>query len=221
MVAVVLMSGRSGEPTDVFVRDVTVAAGVPWYFGVMSTFGVVVWGATAAWACSRALTGGRSARPMAVLALLAALLCADDALLIHERGRFPVPGTDQLVYFSVYAALGLVLLVLLVRARFLGAVALLSGAGLALAASVALDLFQPDEFLVEDTMKLVGALLLLCIPVQDQLRAQAHDRAGTATDGPEPHVVDLREPVGRADAGAAGDPPERERTRAAASTVDG
>lgn len=126
----------------------------PWYFGTGSMLTVVLWAVAAALSGFVALTGPRVRRPLLWVAALAALLCLDDTLMIHE-GSGPVPGVHELVFFAVYGPLGLVTLVVVWRAGVPGALPVLVATGGILALSLVADLVLVD---LRDPVQQPGAV---------------------------------------------------------------
>jgi hypothetical protein len=91
-------------PLEDVVADPTTVAGTDLAVGVLARVGVLVWTAAAAIAVAAGLLGRRWSAPEAPVLLAfggaAAILAADDALLIHEAaGKAGVPrGSVQAVY---------------------------------------------------------------------------------------------------------------------------
>lgn len=162
----------TGQAPGFFTRDLKVLAAeagarLPFYAGALSTLTCLVWAAGGA----LSLLAGALSRHRRWWSALGALLLAlalDDAYLLHETVG-PSKGVDEVWFYAVYAAVGASLLVPVVRGRRDAAVvAVLVGFGL-LGLSIGADLVLDDQFLIEDGLKLVGALALLSAPVTEVL----------------------------------------------------
>jgi hypothetical protein len=215
VVAVVLVASEVLDvPADTFTRDPAALAPVlPFYGGSVSLLNSVVWGSTATAAFLAAWVGpARYRLGMGVLGVLALLLLADDALMVHELLAPRVGIPEELVY-GVHAALAAAVVWLLRRDLRSPVVAALVVAGVWLAVSVGIDKLvdeAPLVLLAEDGTKLVGTLVLLTVPVlalAGLRRAAPTDpgaRAGaTPVGGTAPDVVG---PAAPADPPAPADP---------------
>jgi len=156
-------------PPQTFTRDpAALAPGLPFYGGSVSLLSAVVWGAVASLAAFVAWAGGaRLRRPLLLLAALAALLLADDALMLHET-LGPRVGIPDEAWYLLYATVAAVL-AWSVRGDLRtghGAAFVLGGAFLAVSVGVdALNTETAVAFLVEDGTKLLGALVWATVPV--------------------------------------------------------
>ncbi len=163
----------SDVPLRSFFIDPVSEFSAPMYIGLVSNFGVVLWGSAA----SVCLFGGwllrenSNSRPQAVFlvasGLISALLMFDDLYLLHEEilpERLHIP---QPLVFAAYGALIVAYLVRFRRLILESDFALLVLACGFFAASVAVDVFvKPEEFLlfgdflgrhlIEDGLKLLG-----------------------------------------------------------------
>ncbi len=160
-------------PLRLFFIDPVSEFSAPMYVGLVSNFGVVLWGSAAsvclfgAWLLRQKPDARPQAMFLAASGLISALLMFDDLYLLHEevfpeRLHIPQP--------LVLTAYGVLLVVNFVRFRRMvleSDFALLLLASGFFAASVAVDLFvTPEEFflfddfsgrhLVEDGLKLLG-----------------------------------------------------------------
>lgn len=184
-------------PPETFTRDpAALAPGLPFYGGSVSLLSAVVWGAVAALSGFVAWAGShRLRRPLALLGALAALLLADDALMLHESvgPRLGIP--DELWYLLYAAVAGLLAWHLRRDGRTGHGVAFLAGGAL-LAFSVGVDSLNVETsvaFLVEDGAKLLGALLWATVPILAWTSSHGLIEAVEAMlDEPEP----VPEPVG-------------------------
>lgn len=197
------VSAVAAVPLTVLFRDAA-ASGTDalhageFYVGAGSTLTIVVWGATAV-LCAFVAWLWRD-RQLAALGALTAVMCADDALQLHETVG-PAVGVPEL---ALPAAYGLGVLVVLGRYLRAGAlapgVAVLVGVVL-LGASVGLDLV--DQLLlhssggwvivVEDGAKLLGALALTAVPVLGHAQHAVDARPGPVVeDSPAPVLAASR-----------------------------
>lgn len=175
-VSLLVLAGEAGDiPLGVLFRDAAVSgtdvdhAGKP-YVGAGSMLAIVVWAVVAALSGFTAWMW-RDGR-LLVLAALTAVMCADDALQIHETVG-PPRGVPEVVLPAAYAVTALVLLAWCRRRRSPGpGWALLTGTGL-LGASLAVDLLDQAVlpvaggwvFALEDGIKLLGAVAWAAVPV--------------------------------------------------------
>lgn len=194
------------EPEALF-RDVATVAEVPWYFGLVSQAGAVVWSACAT-ACFLAyvvlrMTGG--ARPRAQRYLLHAgivtsFLLVDDLLLLHEEVVEIHLGLEQR---TVYVAYVLVLLAFFLanRRELLAGrwVVMLAAVGF-LGASMGMDLvtdtfydtlvvdgsfYDRYEVVFEDGLKLLGIVTWFAfhvLYVLDRFATTPRDATATSQD---------------------------------------
>lgn len=99
-----LLAYSQGVPISTLLRDPAAVGDLPWYTGVLSTVGVMLWAAAAAigwfaWWLARP-EGGRL---VWALAVSSTALAADDALLIHE-GTADVLGLSEEVLLGALGA---------------------------------------------------------------------------------------------------------------------
>lgn len=82
-----LLGRRAGVWLATLTRDPTQAAGVPFYYGLLSNLGVVLWAACAAIALFAAtrLPPGRDRSRLGGLGAVTAVLVLDDLLMIHDE----------------------------------------------------------------------------------------------------------------------------------------
>lgn len=169
----------TGQPVGLFTRDVRIlgieaGAEFPAYVGAVSTFNTIVWAMAAALAlCGAALVPARRLWA-AVLGLLLLVFTADDAFMVHESVA-PSFGVPEQAIYVLYAAIGAWLLLHSLRHHRDGSTQAFVVGGGFLALSAAVDLLSHGQYLAEDGAKLVGALVLLTVPVM--ILASSHQRA--------------------------------------------
>jgi len=160
-------------PLRVFFIDPVAEFNAPMYVGLLSNFGVLLWGAAAAvclfagWLMRNASDNRDSALFLTAAGLFSGILMLDDLYLIHEEVIEDHLYIHQKYVFALY---GLLLMGLLVRFRklILNSDYLLLFFGFVfLAISLAIDLWvTPEDFVIfgrlpgrhilEDGMKLLG-----------------------------------------------------------------
>lgn len=168
VLTILLASAVLDVPPDTFTRD---PAGqvpeLPFYAGSVSVLTAVVWGAVATAASIAAWLGPRPLRRgLALLVLLALALLADDALMVHET-LAPRIGVPEEALYLAYTATAVAVAGHLRHGPDRRPLRVLLVAGGLLAVSVALDVAIPESpmgLLVEDGIKLVGALVLATVP---------------------------------------------------------
>lgn len=156
------------RPFALFVRDVTVAADLPYYSGALSGVNVMIWTAGAAIALAAALPRWRRPEPLVrmtlVLGLLGLLLACDDQFQLHEAvaPRFGIP---ENVVLGTYA-LGALVAVVAFRRELVRrpegvvlalAILLLGGSVVVDVLAAYVDLPETPRIALEDGLKLVGA----------------------------------------------------------------
>jgi hypothetical protein len=173
-------------PLEDLTRDIQIIANVPFYAGLLSTIGIMVWSAAAAvWlfvlALLRRVAPRHDLAPLALAAgALTLVLLVDDAFMLHETLLPEVLGVPELLVMGGYVALGLGFVLFAWRrvARTSYLPALL--AGLFLGLSFGIDLVLPSsslETLIEDGLKFAGIVFWLAYAatvagqVVDDLRA--------------------------------------------------
>lgn len=154
-----------GVPTDALLRDTNAVLGAPAYVGAISTLGLLLWAVVAA-VCVFAAMAVPAARAFWLTAAsIAALLLADDWLMLHENAR-ELFGVPEVTILAVHGAVIVVYLVnyagLLLRAERVLLLAALAG----FAGSLAVDLVDAvftfrGIFLAEDGLKLAGIVFWL------------------------------------------------------------
>ncbi len=157
-------------PMEEFLLDPSEIMNAPFYFGVLSNWGVVLWGASAAvclFAYGGLLPGLRSSRAgryLLVLGLFTLLLLLDDQLRIHETVFGHYLNVREYFIFGFYALLLAVIIVIFHR-EILGRELLLFLAAVAIFGfSTVIDQLEihfPGEALVEDGAKFVGIAVWL------------------------------------------------------------
>lgn len=170
----VVVSRATGAPIGVLTRDVSTLSAettepLPPYAGAVGLLTSIVWGSAAVLACFVAWLVLDRRRWLLVFALLLALLTADDALSLHEQVA-PTLGVPEMVVQGGYALLA----VGLAAAGLRNAASLRRPApaflaflvgGALLAASLVVDVVLVRQHLLEDGLKLLGALAWLTVPV--------------------------------------------------------
>lgn len=163
---VLFLQAWKGVPSDHLTRDPNAIFDMPLYIGFLSQVGIFLWSAASA-VClfSGALLASRpgnvvSSRFLYAAGLLSMLLGLDDAFLLHEQ-FFPFIGIPENAVYAIYACLMLSFLYGFREQILITGYPLLAAGLMFFAASVLLDLTQPegiDVFLVEDGAKLVGIM---------------------------------------------------------------
>ena len=153
-----------GEPVAVLTRDPQTSADVAWYTGSVAVFTDMVWAVVAACTLLAAWLVPRERPRLVAFGAFAAVLAADDALLLHDEVG-PINGVPQEVFLAGYALAALLLLVPFLRRPWTASsVAFLLGAAL-LGLSLVADQLFPGLHLLEDGAKLLGVLLWTTVPV--------------------------------------------------------
>jgi hypothetical protein len=180
----------AGFPAELLTPDPNSVAGQPAYVGLLSTLGMMLWGAASA-ACflsaAAVRRAGRRTRVEFLVATGALCLVAgiDDAALFHEIVA-PRLGVPQIAVLALYAAVGTGWLlrfrgVLRASGSVLPAVAIGS-----FAAMVLVDQLELSR-LIEDYFKFVGMAALLAFVATEALRTLgelAGHRAAAARASP-------------------------------------
>ena len=186
------VGAAAGVPLGVLFRDAA-ASGTDalhageFYVGAGSTMTIVVWGASAA-LCAFVAWLWRDGQ-LAALGALTAVMCADDALQLHETVG-PAVGVPELALPAAYGLGVLVVLGRYLRAGAHGPSAAVLVAVVLLGASVGVDLL--DELLLhssggwvivaEDGAKLLGALALTAVPLLGHAQHAAGARPGPVVE---------------------------------------
>ncbi len=190
VVALTLLGGVVADrPAEDFFRDPTATAHLPWYVGSVSRLNGAVWLSAATLALFVGLTRVWLRAEMDLLAGFCPFLGADDMLLLHEEVG-PKLGIPEKAFYVVYAVLAVVLALRLVPWR-VGAVGwtFLVGAAF-LGTSVVADVvmrFSNLDVVVEDSTKMIGALVWVAVPVLVSLRDREPTGSGVAPR-PEAHA---------------------------------
>lgn len=160
--ATLLVTALTDVRTNQLVNDPAALHDFPVYVGVFSHLGVGLWVASAtiglfAWGVLRR-DGRPAARFFRATGLLSAALAIDDLLLLHERVAPSVLGVSEVTVFAVEGAAALAIGVRHAGFMFADGRGLLVLAGVAFAASVGMDLWDPSglDVLVEDALKMLG-----------------------------------------------------------------
>lgn len=172
----------TGHPVKTFTRDPAATGHLPALTGAVSMLNISLWAVIAALCAVAAWLVPTVRTAMVSMALLCAVLMADDALMLHEAvmPRFGLPEKLPMVF---YGAAAVVFLSRLVRRRDLWAAGagFLTG-GVLLAVSVGVDQVVGDTYFLEDGAKLLGACVWLSVPVLT-LAAGAHEARATVDRG--------------------------------------
>lgn len=169
VVAVVVSSSSGIVRLRDLLRDPTAISGNPFYLGLISNLGVLLWAATAA-ICLFSYTVlrryGRNSELAPFLlwtGLGTTLFCLSDFFLLHEEVLPNYFGISEKIVFSVYGLLGILYLIrfttLILKTEYL----ILVIAFIFLWLSVVFDQFPPQlgqstdfSYFLEDAPKLIG-----------------------------------------------------------------
>lgn len=185
-VVAAVASELSGVRMGMFTRDIhslSASSGVelPRYAGVLSVLTIMVWTAGGAVAFAAAALVRERRSWLLVLGSLLLVIAADDGFMLHEGLGLPEIG-----FVVVYGAVaGWLAFRSLVRLRDGSGSAILVG-GAALALSAAFDLWATDPYLIEDHLKLIGALVLATIGPTAIARTLAEHRSCAPVASREP-----------------------------------
>lgn len=160
--ALVLVGAHlAGIPPGELTPDPNSVAEQSAYVGVLSTLGVMLWGAVAAGCLLAGLVlrdaDGRQSRFLLATAALALMLGIDDAALVHENVAPDSIGVPQRAVLALYGAIALAWAVAFRAQLWRSDVVLLGAAGVCFAASIAIDYLERSR-VVEDYFKYVGLL---------------------------------------------------------------
>lgn len=161
-----------GLPVGTLLRDPSAVTNVPWYVGVVSNLGVLLWcaaGAVCAFAAALLLRSGGGARRTAFLGCAASvslLLMFDDLLMLHEAVLPQTFSIGEHVFLGLDAALLALFLAYFVRDILDHDWPILAGALVLFAVSMLLDRLRlqitpAGDELMEDGSKFLGAALWL------------------------------------------------------------
>lgn len=135
---------------------------MPLAAGWVAMLSVMAWAAAGSAAIVVSLIVPLRRRWLLVLAALLFALAADDAFMFHERVG-PSVGIPQSVFYGVYAVTAAWLVYYSVRHFSDGSTVALIVAGGALAISIGIDLLVEEEYIFEDGLKLLGALVMATV----------------------------------------------------------
>jgi len=162
VVASSVVAWLSDVPPADLTQDPAALVGYPFYLGLFSHLGILLWVAAAvigafAWAVLRSSDRER-ARYFGFAGLLSALFAFDDLLLLHEEVLPHRIGIDEFIVMGAYGLLSLAFLMRHYARIVVEGPALLIAAVVCLGVSVLLDLWDPSDVnvLVEDAFKLLG-----------------------------------------------------------------
>lgn len=98
-----------GYPAEVLYRDPNAVAKQPFVIGWFSTLGVLAWATAATCALFAGALAHRAGRPalgLLCFGVLSALLCLDDALMLHEeKGLIGYLGLPETPLYALYTGL--------------------------------------------------------------------------------------------------------------------
>jgi hypothetical protein len=163
--AAAIQSARKQLPITFFFSDVATTANLPFYAGIVSNVGILLWTVAAVAACFAGsvlrLRGGdpRLARFLLASGAFSALLMADDLFLVHEMVAPYYLGIPQNVVLGSYGVLAMAGFAAFNDTIRRTEYQLFALAVAFLALSVAIDLASalvPNEVLWEDSTKLLG-----------------------------------------------------------------
>lgn len=163
IVVTAVASAVTGTPVDVFTRDPAATTGMPFYTGSMSILTTGVWAAVAALAGVAAWLVPSRRRLMTGFSVLSGVLLVDDALMLHESVA-PELGIPEVLFLAFYGVYGFVLLWRFARPKLAAGTGPLVLGAVLLAMSAAIDVIN-RAIIVEDGLKLLGALVWLAVPV--------------------------------------------------------
>ncbi|MEM9436412.1 MAG: hypothetical protein AAGA15_05170 [Pseudomonadota bacterium] len=164
-----LASYLGGVKVKHMVRDPAAQLDFPVYVGAFSTVGLVILGSAAALFAIGIKGAPKNLRLLLWTGwFLMILMAADDAFMLHEYVGPDILGIDTLIFYALYAVLGLTIyqqVKSLGRPEFLAAAHVAGGF---LAFSLLLDIFSvhgPFSFWLEDFTKLSGYVGFLGLAV--------------------------------------------------------
>lgn len=177
----------TGQDHGFFTRDLRVlsaeaGARLPFYAGALSTLTCMVWAAGGAVSLTAAAVV-RLGLWWRALGLLLLTLALDDAYMLHETVG-PSKGVDEIWFYVAYAAAALYLLGPVLRGRLGTATAPVAVGFVLLGLSIGADVVLDDQFLVEDGVKLLGALALLSAPVTAVLTRRVDQEQASPAPAP-------------------------------------
>ena len=159
-----------------FTRDVrtlceAAGASLPFYAGAMSQLNIMVWAAVGALALLTAYMFPTQRAWFTLFGAFVIVLALDDALTLHESGpRRVVP---EAAFYVVYAIVGLLLVLGLLRRHFDETILAFVVGGALLASSIVVDQFVAHRYLWEDGLKLSGALVWVVVPLLELTKLRA------------------------------------------------
>ncbi|NLD72361.1 MAG: hypothetical protein GX649_06550 [Chloroflexi bacterium] len=160
--------GRAQDvPISFLTRDPAAITDSLWSLGAQSTFGIILWAATT----GILLLGGALLWPIAerrrstwflwASGALSLLLTVDDAYLLHED-VLPSIGIPELGVYALYLLVAAVYAAVFYRELLASDYLLLVASGLAIAASLVIDMvFQNVSIFFEDGFKVYAAVFWL------------------------------------------------------------
>lgn len=165
--SVAIASEISGVPVSTFTRDIRALSEdggleLPFQAGLLTMLTVIVWAGGGAMALLAATVNRTLQVWLLVLGALLLVMAADDAMMLHE-GLGPLLGLPEVAFFAVYGLMaGSLALFAVLCMRDGATVAILIG-GATLALSILVDLLFQFDYLLDDGLKLIGALAFATI----------------------------------------------------------
>jgi hypothetical protein len=185
---------------DQLFLDRTYVANVPWYTGMLSDLGVLVWTAAVVAALGGAWVASQTGRPSAARFLVAgatatAVLLVDDLLRLHSS-VLPQTGMSKLTAQLLIVAPAAIWLTAYIddikRTRWLVLAAGLAGLGASLAIDTVIHGTSDVAILAEDGAKLLGILAwaqYLTLTTIDITRSTIRAAMGRDLDWPAPEEL--------------------------------
>lgn len=159
-----------GTSIQLLTKDITTAAGVPFYYGFLSQIGILFWAGTVTVCllsfslCSNAV-GHRTLRKFFLAsALLTAMLGLDDLFLAHEVILQKHIGIPEAVTFSTYGALVVLYFLkfypIILKTAYIPLISSLFFFSLSILLDIGFIPVSSDsyQYLLEDGTKIIGIL---------------------------------------------------------------
>jgi hypothetical protein len=164
---------------SVFLRDANAVLHAPFYIGIVSTLGFILWGATITicffsyFFLRRVVPGAKDALFLLCSGLLSLLLLSDDMLQMHEVVYPLIFGIDEKIVYMIYGALTLLYLIYfrdsILRNEYPLLIIALGIFGISMAAEIFLNSLHGQVF-IEDGAKFVGIAMWLAYFLQVSFR---------------------------------------------------
>lgn len=158
-----IVNSLFGVPMSTMTRDVTALAKVPFYYGILSQFGIIFW-AMAGVICFlfyNILKKKKRKKFFVASFVITLILCLDDAFLLHEEVLPNILGIPELmVYFAYFAIMGGYVLLFYKTILKTNFIYFLMAIGF-FAFSMLVDKFFSWHHLFEDGSKFIGIVCWL------------------------------------------------------------